>query len=262
VQTTQFTQHAAKEKLDEKLYTDIFEGTDERGKALLNSKSQKYANAWLLAVPAAFCGQKIAKAEFRAALKYHSMIPLYEREPTCPFCNKRADIFGDHFISCSTTGQRIEKHNTLVRFVAEKLRGARVPIVLSLGVDKDVMGDLVLRNWRNGRDLYLDFSVAGVLTQSYRTKGALEKLGAAKARCEEKKKKYEQQMQIVDFQPIVFESLGAIEHSAIPILKLIASRISEFSFIESKEALKRLVTGLSIQLQKHNGAMLASRLHA
>ena len=52
-------------------------------------------------------------------------------------------------MSCSSTGQRIVKHNNLVRNVADWLRAARVPIALNLGVDKDVMGDLVLKNWNN-----------------------------------------------------------------------------------------------------------------
>ena len=59
---------------------------------------------------------------------------------------------------------------------------ARVPIAHNLGVDKDVMGDLVLKNWNKVPDLFLDFSVVGVITSAYMDRGANDKLWAAKAR--------------------------------------------------------------------------------
>lgn len=74
-----------------------------------------------------------------------------------------------------------------------------------MGVDKDVIGDSVLRIGET--DAIFTYCMC---FDSER--GAAEKLGATKARCEEKKK-YEEQMLEVDFQPIVFESF-IIKHSA------------------------------------------------
>jgi hypothetical protein len=54
--------------MDANLKKEIFDKPSERGKALMDSKSQKYANAWLFAVPAAYQHHKIAESEFRAIL--------------------------------------------------------------------------------------------------------------------------------------------------------------------------------------------------
>jgi hypothetical protein len=123
------------------------------------------------------------------------MIPLYETVTHRTFCQKEFDVYGDHFLSCKTAGQRIEPHNALVRYVHNKLKEVRIPLTVNLSVtEKDIMGDLVLKNWKNDRDLFLDFSVAEVLGLSSRHLWAKEKLGAAEKRYKEKTQRKERKV--------------------------------------------------------------------
>ena len=123
------------------------------------------------------------------------------------------------------------------------------------------IGDLVLRHWANGRDLYLDLSVVSVLCSSYRAQGAKQQGGAAAARVAEKLNKYSKQAEKVWFKPFVIESLGGWDSAAVGILKQFASIIAETEFIDTKVALQRLMTSLSICLQKYIGDMLALRFY-
>ena len=176
-------------------------------------------------------------------------------------CSGAADEFGDHYVSCSHSNQRIGKHNALTNCVAEKLRSAKVSLAMELSVDKDRMGDLVLRHWSNGRDLYLDFSVVSSLCGSYRSQAAKSPGGATSARVSEKMTKYSKQAQKVWFQPFVVETLGGWDVSAISLLKQFAARMAEHQFIDAKTSLQRLMTSLSICLQRYNGDMLATRYY-
>jgi hypothetical protein len=54
-------------------------------------------------------------------------------------------------ISCNVTAQRIGKHNSLVRQVASFLVRGKMGHRTELGVDKDMMGDLVILDFANGR---------------------------------------------------------------------------------------------------------------
>jgi hypothetical protein len=77
-------------------------------------------------------------------------------------------------ISCNITAQRIGKHNALVRQVGSFLAKGKVAHRTEVGVEKDRMGDLVILDFSNGRDLYVDLSVVSTLCTSYRNIGAKE----------------------------------------------------------------------------------------
>ena len=145
--------------------------------------------------------------------------------------------------------------------MAESLRKANISVKTELGdpnqADQTRPGDLVLLNWREGQDLYLDFSVASTLAPSYRALSSRKGGGSAEERVKFKLNKYKDV--VVKFEPLVVESLGGWAESAIPLFKRFATRISEVEIIDPAKALARLLTSMSFRLQKLNGNMLAKR---
>jgi hypothetical protein len=77
-------------------------------------------------------------------------------------------------MSCNVNGQLIGKQNSLVRQVSSFVKG-KMGHRTELGLDKDRMGDLVILDFANGRDLYVDLSVVSTLCVSYRNIGAKQK---------------------------------------------------------------------------------------
>ena len=259
--TNKFDQHSLKVKLDQLKFDRLLSIADARGKALLNGRCMQYANGWLFGVPSEWLGSVIEPTSYRCLLKYHLGIPLSTGVVRCNECHALMDDMGDHAISCATAGDRIAKHDTLVCSLAESLRKANISVKTELGdpnqADQTRPGDLVLLNWREGQDLYLDFSVASTLAPSYRALSSRKGGGSAEERVKFKLNKYKDV--VVKFEPLVVESLGGWAESAIPLFKRFATRISEVEIIDPAKALARLLTSMSFRLQKLNGNMLAKR---
>ena len=118
------------------------------------------------------------------------------------------DIYGDHTISCSSYGQRHYKNNSLVNLVAEECSSHLISVRKEVSVDNTRPGDIVLRNWQNGRDLYLDFSVISSLCPSYRNAASLKAGAAAAIRTDEKFVKYRALSSNIWVSPVSVEALG------------------------------------------------------
>ena len=123
------------------------------------------------------------------------------------------------------------------------------------------MGDLVLLNWYMGRDLWMDFSIASTLCNTYR-KGSKANLYAAGLRTDEKLKKYVDQAERVWFKPMVVETLGGWHKSTESVLKRISEKMAEKQCeSDSKKHNLWLMDLMSCAIQKMNGAMLADRFY-
>jgi hypothetical protein len=259
----QFSQYALRVKLSEisfkSIQSDAIANNDLRTQAILLSRSRKYANGWLHTVPSEWSGSHFEPYVFRMLLKYNSGIPLSSREMKCPCCESMMDIYGDHAISCSSTGHRIGKHNSIVRWIAEKLREANVGVHVEESVDKARPGDLVLTDWFHDQSLYVDFSVASTLCPSYIKAAAKESGKVAEIRTEDKLRKYGDLLSQIRFTPLVIETLGGWASSATPLLKGIARKLADAQLIQPSKALSNFCNALSVRLQKHNGSMLAIR---
>ena len=86
--------------------------------------------------------------------------------------------------------------------------------------------------------------------------------GALAKRKQEKLTKYKVvvEREGLDFLPLVVESLGGWDKQGFLLLKEISTKMAEYLFMEPKVALRRLMTGLSIILQRANSEMLVSRM--
>jgi hypothetical protein len=218
-----------------------------------------FASSWLYATPN-YSNSAFPTKSFQLLLKYHSGIPICDPNQRCLVCGAKLDVMGDHLIQCSSTGQRIGKHDALVRKMGEFLRKGKIAFVTELGVDKDRMGDIVLLDFQRGSNLYVDLSVTSTLCQSYRVQGSKKQGAAGEMRRQEKLKKYAIQAEQVAFEPLVVESLGGWNKQGQSLLKSIAARIATEGFTEEKSSLVNFMTGLSICLQQFNGAMMLERI--
>ncbi len=254
----QFEQHSLKVLLDGKTADRLLEEGNQRKKALLLGKSIQYANSWLFSVPSAWSGNDIDPISFKCLLKYHTGIPLSENSPQCAICHKNMDIYGDHSISCPYSGDRIGKHDCMVDILAEILKGAKVLVRKEAALaDQTRPGDLVLSNWEEGHDLWIDFSIASTLCPTYIHDSSIKGGSAADTRVKCKLEKYKNSEKV--FKPLVIETLGGWDPTAITILKQIAGRLADANRMELKKAVNRLINTLSAKLQKMNGEMLSKR---
>jgi len=235
-----------------------------RIKGILMNRCKKYCNGWLYTVPAVWAGTNIKKFAFRCLLKYHSGIKILKEESKCSECGKKSDVYGDHAISCGSTGQRIAKHDTLVKSLATTLNRAGILCSTELPADVqgDRMGDIVLFNWIECRDMFLDFSVINSLCPSYRSLSAKDPFSASNKRVSEKWDRYYKTVEDTKtmFTPVVVESLGGWHEDAVHLFKKFANSIANMKRSNEKDERNALMTSMSIRLQKMNGEMLALRM--
>ena len=191
-------QKTLKVKLDAILLERVNLSTSEtRFKALMVNKDGKFASRWLSAIPSKWDNHAIEHRHFQSLLRFHSGLPFTLSLMKCGICNNLdTDRYGDHAISCPAEGGTIYRHDSLANaiFTFAKRSGiqAKLEVRNPLGTDKSRPGDVLLREWRNGKPLFLDVSVVNPLCPTY-VKGSLKNPGSArKARVELKAKKYKE----------------------------------------------------------------------
>ena len=174
------------------------------------------------------------------------------------------DIFGDHAIGSCSNGERhqnrIGKHNSLVECIATTLKGCGIPFKKEEHFDEKIPGDIFIPNWATGRDLWVDLSVVSTLCPSHVKMSAREAGSEAAKRVDEKNKKYAELRNVASFTPVVVETLGYWDKTAIYFFKELAQRNFSNDLMElPKSSLSRLMNNLSVTLQKFNARMLATR---
>ena len=264
----QLSQHEFSLAQDLIAYGTLLENSHDREKALIQSKTLKYASAWLTASPSTHNAQNIRSAEFKAALKFHTGQPFTHASRECPECNKASDKLGDHAITCRNTGQRINKHNSLRNFILEKAKLAQIDCQQEQEVTTIVngtevvnkLGDIVLSEFIQGRDLWLDVGIISPLCTAYVQKAVSTTGGAIAVRVGEKMKKYATAVSEhnLKFQPLIVENLGGWGKDSIMLFRTITKKLAEVLFTDGKKEMKNLMTGLSCRLQKSIGRMLVS----
>ena len=178
----------------------------------------------------------------------------------CGACKQKTlDEYGDHALSCKYMGDVIGRHDAVRDALDEIAKEAGFQCFKEVGVMRDRMGDVVIRNFNMGRDLFVDVSVAHTLCPSYVDRSAKNALSAASLRVEQKNKKFEAQSEVVNFKAFVVETLGGIHKDAVEILKKIADIVAVGTFMEPHKVLQRLQTKISMVLQRGNARLLAAR---
>ena len=109
----------------------IFEQSDALTRANTLSSTLPHATDYLFAKPSKNFGLKFKNSEFRITLCRQLRIQIFDQTQTCIACNTSLmDTFGDHALSCSSSSDRISRHNDTRDLVFHACRSAGLSPVL------------------------------------------------------------------------------------------------------------------------------------
>jgi hypothetical protein len=187
-----------------------------------------HACQWLQALPLQRLGQGMSAIDFVCRLKYHLLIPLYTEGAVCPCCSQPMDCWGDHAIQCrygravATTHRHNMVRDILFRIARELgVRVEREPhFPVRVPGAEGRRPDIVLRDWDEGRDLFVDVVGSSPLAVSHRE--AFVPGGSLTKAVTRKGVSYRDvlaaQPPSVLFQAFSFETLGGLHPEALALV--------------------------------------------
>ena len=171
------------------------------------------------------------------------------------------DRYGDHAMTCKVSSGAIDKHNSLCEILLNDMKAAGVSCAgeqPSLNqTSKERPADVYVPNFDIYGEAYIDISVINILCPSYLGKSSKGPLCGAEIRYEMKLKKYEHLAQ--QFKPLIVECTGGWHAHSYKNIGAIAQLIASRSNQAVKIVMKRLISSLSISLQRHQGTMIVRR---
>jgi hypothetical protein len=171
------------------------------------------------------------------------------------------DIYLEHAIHCPCNGDRILKHDSLVRtfanYLKKKLRVRTDIEQRDSSGNKTRPHDVRLTCIDGDKELSYDFSVVATCCKTYVQNSAKEALYAAELRYKAKLSEIEKKG-VVGLKPLPFiiESVGGLHPKASAAIYTIATRTAGGDVISVKSACKDIKTLLSVTLQKQNSLVL------
>ena len=230
-------------------------------KALLSGLSLNGTAAWTNVLPIRGLQQTMEPEAFRAALKFHLGLPVYNGDVKCCFCKGRTDCGGIHSSTCP--GEHVSAHNAIRDFLETEARRAHLrPVVEKTNLlpdSKQRPADVFLPNFANGKGACVDVTIVSSYGDIVR---AAEHPGwnIDKAR-DRKKKDYDARCREEgwEFIPFVIETLGGLEEGCLKVLEFIANPLSEIDRVSKGTALHRLKSKISFLWHRELGSVLADQ---
>ena len=109
----------------------FFEQSDALTHANTLSFTLPHATDYLFAKPSKNLGLKFTNSEFRITLCRQLRVQIFDETRACIACNTSLmDTFGDHALSCSSSSDRISRHNHTRDLVFHACRSAGLSSVL------------------------------------------------------------------------------------------------------------------------------------
>ena len=248
-------------RINENIQANLFNEFDMRRRTIVTGRSCHGASYWLTNPPNWEDNSSIDAAPFRLLLKFSLGMPVLQTPQPCPDCGAIMDIFGDHAVTCRTAGGVIDKHNSIVKCLAAKMKMVGINCsyeVMNLNHDsRQRPGDIFIPEFDVFGDGYLDVSVINTTCSSYLTQSSKGQLFGAEIRYSMKSKKYPDLGP--RFKPLVVESTGGWHRYSMDVLKLIAGHIASRCTTQTSSVLNNLLMGCSFALQKHLGTMMVRR---
>ena len=138
-----------------------------RDRCRLALQKDPHAAAWLTTIPHKALPDLLTGPEFRIALKWWLGLPLCDPThiTTCPACHSTCDVFGDHWLCCSSS-LITRRHNSLRNKLAHCLQsfGLSVQTEVVIGT-RDRPADIALLHY-DSRPLALDITISHPLRPS------------------------------------------------------------------------------------------------
>ena len=158
--------------LTEQIHQRSFEKLKEKAinheKARLFSVAAEESGAFLTVTPIKGLDLWLPSQVFASSVRYRLGMIQFDKESTCPACNKGTlDVLGDHATFCNAA-DRNERHNEIVRLLASELAHIRCqpqtePKQLILKDNK--RPDILIKSW-NGQPTALDITIVSPVTNS------------------------------------------------------------------------------------------------
>ena len=210
----------------EKLRVDhLLQHADQRSKARLLSVACKESGAWFAATPMTQ-HLSLSPEEFTLAahMRLGLPLPLARDVTTCPNrnCSAEVDEEGFHLLSCGKGPGRVRLHDRMVRV----WHGLVLAAGLQAFIEKrdqysdQRRPDIVVSNFRAGKDLHLDFSATNPCLPSNVSSASRTPGAAAEKRERVKCLRYGDCTG--EFEPLVFEHTGRWGPAAIRFLDCLA----------------------------------------
>jgi hypothetical protein len=204
---------------------------------ILDSIRLKNASAWKLALPNEGLQQRMNPHQYRAALRFNLLIPIYHQAHPCPAKNCKCimDVFGYHALACGGIGNtRTARHNTLVCSLVQLARQAGFqakkdpPIILPWkdNLNREVMlrpADLSISG-DNNISTCIDVTIVSNLSPSYI--GTTPNPGkCVTAAAKEKVKKHAEACRHhhLDFIPFAVDVCGVFDEAAQDLIDRLAT---------------------------------------
>lgn len=225
--------------------------TDHASLARLHAVSAQHSGDWLHALPISSCGLRLDDEAVRVAVGFRLGVNLCVPH-TCP-CGSQVDARGLHGLSCRLAHGRLARHHALNDLVWRALSTAGVPSTKEpvglLRDDGKRPDGLTLIPWSQGKSVAWDVTVIHSLADSY-IASYLSPGDASELAATRKIEKYVSLPAAYIFQPIAFETLGAINESGISFLRDVGRRLSAVS--GDRRATEFFFQRLSVALQRYN----------
>jgi hypothetical protein len=109
-------------RINENIQANLFNEFDVRRRTIVTGRSCHGASYWLTNPPNWEANTSIDAAPFRLLLKFSLGMPVLQTPQPYPDCGAIMDIFGDHAVTCRTAGGVIDKHNSIVKCLAAKMK--------------------------------------------------------------------------------------------------------------------------------------------
>ena len=180
---------------------------------------------------------------------------------------------GQHLHSCPIGGERLEKHNAIVKeFCALSACagiGVRDKFLNVLAVsdshkrpDIKFIGPKFNKFNNSTRDVLGDVNITHPCNLSSIGDSSRKALAAAKKGASNKNYKYVDLCQKAgfDFVPLIFETFGAIHQDAFDVIVELATKHSMFSRIPKGVCIQYWFARFSVALQVHNARMFISKV--
>ena len=265
------------QKVRSKKFYELISNSDPMSLARLKSLSCEHAGDFLSVGSTGSSSTKFTSLEFSISCCFRLgiQLPIISKNMRC-ICAKAPLVgsLGQHLHSCPIGGERLEKHNAIVKeFCALSVCagvGVRDKFLNALTLsdsqkrpDIKFIGPKFNKFNNSARDVLGDVNITHPCNASLIGECARKALAAAKKGAANKNSKYVElcQKSGFDFVPLIFESFGAIHQDAFEIIIQLASRHSALSSIPKSVCIQYWFSRFSVSLQVNNARMFISKVN-
>ena len=238
----------------------------DRDKTRLGSLGLSHAGSWLNVVPSVSLGLHMRPQEFRVSSLYRLGVPLFVEEGPCPACSAPSDVFGDHAISCGSSGERIARHNLLRdavhhTAVSASLAPLREEKALLPGTDCRP-ADVLVPHWGpSGKDLAVDVTIINPLRLDLAAWSASEPGVGLLTAFNTKYRKYGEscEREGLCFCPFVLDTFGAWHERAVGETNKLEQALARATGQPDSQVVGHLFQRLSLLALRGSAILLVNR---